>query len=97
VSDLSPADEALLDEAARRLVAARMALPAMMALEMLTPANLVTATMLHGLQPLLGMVLPAARVAQVAQLLERRETIPDFVRRIDAAEEQRRRAAATPR
>jgi hypothetical protein len=95
VSELSAEDRALLDEAARRLVEARVALPAMMFLESLTPANLIMATMLNGLLPMLGLVLPAAKLQRVALLLERRESIPDFVRLIDGHEEARRRAGAT--
>jgi hypothetical protein len=94
VSELSPADGALLDEAARRVVELRMAVPAMMFLESMAPMNLVTANMLHLLTPVLGLALAPGMLERVAMLLERRETIPDFVRRIDAAEEARRRAAA---
>jgi hypothetical protein len=94
VSEVSAEDRALLEEAARRLVEARMALPAMMFLETLTPMNFVAATMLHGLAPMLGLVLPAPKVERVARLLERRETLPEFVQMIDAREEARRRAGA---
>jgi hypothetical protein len=96
VSDFSAEDRAFLDEAARRLVQARVALPALMFLECLAPMNLVTATLLHGLSPVLGVALPAARVERLARLLERRDAIPEFVRVLDAAEEARRRAAAAP-
>ena len=94
MSEVSAEDRALLEEAARRLVEARMALPAMMFLESLTPMNFVAATMLHGLSPMLGLLLPAPKVERVARLLERRDTIPEFVRLIDAREEARRRAGA---
>jgi hypothetical protein len=97
VTELSPEDEALLDEAARRVAGSRLAVPAMMFLETLTPMNFVTATMLQALTPVLGIALPVTLLARVARLLERRETIPEFVRRIDAAEESRRRAAAAAR
>ncbi len=85
-----------MDDAARRLVAARVAVPAMMFLECLAPMNLVSATLLHGLSPILGVALPAARIDQLARLLERRDAIPEFIRILDAAEEARRRAAAAP-
>ena len=97
MTELAAEDEALLDEAARRIVHARMAVPAMMFLESIAPMNLVTASMLHALTPAVGIALSPALLERVAHLLERRETIPDFVRRIDAAEEARRRAAATSR
>ena len=94
MSELSSADGALLDEAARRVAESRLAVPAMMFLESIAPMNLVTANMLHLLTPVLGIALSPALLERVARLLERRETIPDFVRRIDAAEDARRRAAA---
>ena len=95
MSEVSAEDRALLEEAAQRLVEARVALPAMMFLETITPMNFVAATMLHGLTPLLGLALPAPKLARIARLLEQRETIPEFVRLIDAREEARRRAGAT--
>jgi hypothetical protein len=53
--------------------------------------------MLHLLTPVLGMALSPGLLQRVALLLERRESIPELVRRIDAAEEARRSAAAAPR
>ena len=96
MTDVSAEDRALLDEAARRIVAARMALPAMMFLESIAPMNLVTASMLHVLTPVLGIALSPGLLARVARLLERRETIPEFVLLLDAAEEARRRQPALP-
>ena len=90
----SAAEQALIDEAARRVVAARMAVPAMMFLETLAPMNLVTASMLHALTPVLGIALPADKLAALAQLLERRESIPALVTAIDAAEDARRRGVS---
>ena len=91
------ADErSLIDDAARRVVAARLAVPAMMFLETLAPMNLVTASMLHGLTPLFGIALPAARLEALARLLERRESIPALVSAIDAAEDARRRGPPPP-
>src|SRR6188474_3765666 len=66
VASFSAAEQALLDDAARRIVGARMAVPAMMFLETLAPMNLVTASMLHALQPLLGIALPADKLAAIA-------------------------------
>jgi hypothetical protein len=92
----SAAEQALMADAARRVVAARMAVPAMMFLETLAPMNLVTASMLHALQPLLGIMLPADKLSAVATLLERREAIPAFVAAIDVAEDARRRGLPPP-
>jgi hypothetical protein len=96
VTEVSPDDRALLEEAARRVAAARMALPAMMYLESIAPKNQVTATMLHMLTPVLGIAVSPGVLARVAHLLERRETIPEFVRLLDAAKEARRRQPALP-
>jgi len=96
VASFSAAEQALLDDAARRIVGARMAVPAMMFLETLAPMNLVTASMLHALQPLLGIALPADKLAAIATLLERRESIPALVSAIDAAEHVRRRGPRQP-
>src|SRR6185436_10258839 len=92
----SAAEQALMADAARRVVAARMAVPAMMFLETLAPMNLVTASMLHALQPLLGIALPADKLAAIATLLERRESIPALVSAIDAAEHARPRGPRQP-
>ena len=89
-------ERALIDDTAARVVRARMAVPAMMLLETLTPMNFVTASMLHTLTPVLGIALPAARLAAVARLLERREAIPALVAAIDAAEDARRRGPPQP-
>jgi hypothetical protein len=96
MNPLSDEERSLMDETARRLVAARVAVPALMFLECLAPMNLVTATLLHGLTPILGVALPAARVERLARLLERRDAIPEFIRVLDDAEEARRRAASAP-
>ena len=91
-----PDERALIDDTAARVVRARMAVPAMVFLETLTPMNFVTASMLHVLTPVLGVALPAARLAAVARLLERREAIPALVAAIDAAEDARRRGPSPP-
>jgi hypothetical protein len=88
---LSTQEHALLEEAARSIVARRLAVPAMMLLETVTPMNLVTASMLHLVSPVWRAALPASRVEEIAKLLERREAIPEFIRLIDAAEDSRRR------
>ena len=80
-----------MEEAAASIVKRRLAVPAMMLLETLTPMNTVSASMLHVLSPVWRAALPASRIGEVAKLLERREAIPEFVKVIDAAEEARRK------
>jgi hypothetical protein len=86
-----------MEEAAEAVVKRRLAVPAMMFLETVSPMNTVTSSMLHMIAPIWGMALPAARLNQVAKMLERRETIPEFIRVIDAAEEVRRTAEKAER
>jgi len=80
----------LMDEAAASIVKRRLAVPAMMLLETMTPMNIVSASMLHVLSPVWRAALPASRIEDIAKLLERREAIPEFVKVIDAAEEAQR-------
>lgn len=86
------ADErALLRQAAEAVVRRRLAVPAMMLLETVTPMNVVTSSMLTMLSPVWRAALPASRIDQVATLLERRDALPALVALIDELEEQRRR------
>jgi len=94
VTELSGQERTLLEEAARTIVERRLAVPAMMLLETVSPMNLVTASMLHVVSPVWRAGIPASRIDEIARLLERRDTIPELIRLIDAAEEARRRAAA---
>ncbi|MGQ0553638.1 MAG: hypothetical protein ACT4PU_10505 [Planctomycetota bacterium] len=91
MSSFSEAERALMADAAARIVRLRLTVPAAMFLESLAPVNLLTASMLHTLNPVLGIALPPARLEVLASLLERREAIPEFVRELDAAEESWRR------
>ena len=94
MTELSGQERTLLEEAARTIVERRLAVPAMMLLETVSPMNLVTASMLHVVSPVWRAGIPASRIDEIARLLERRDTIPEFIRLIDAAEDARRRAAA---
>ncbi len=80
-----------MEEAADAVVKRRLAVPAMMFLETVSPMNTVTASMLHMITPIWGLALPAERLKQVATMLERRDTIPELIRVIDEREERRRR------
>ena len=81
----------LMREAAEAVVARRLAMPVMMALETLVPMNVVSASMLAVLAPAWKVALPASRIDAVARLLERREALPEFVRLLDELESARRR------
>ena len=81
----------LMREAAQAVVARRLAVPVMMALETLVPMNVLTASMLDVLAPAWKAALPASRIDAVARLLERRDALPEFVRLLDELESARRR------
>lgn len=89
--ELSADDRALLQDTAARIVGARMAVPAMMFLETVSPMNYVSSAMLRVMSPAWRTFVPASRIDQVAKLLERRDAIPTFIRMIDEAEDDRRR------
>lgn len=97
MNEISEDDRALMEEAAAAVVKRRLAVPAMMFLETVSPMNTLSSSMLHMIAPIWGIALPAARLTQVAQMLERRDTIPQLIRIIDEAEEERRLEEAAQR
>ena len=90
MSTFTDAERTLMQQAADGLVKRRCAVPAMLFLETVSPMNMVSASMLHMLSPLWRSVLPASRIDQLAALLERRESVPEFISIIDQTEETRR-------
>ena len=91
MSALSPQDRALLEQTAERIVRARMAVPAMMMLEMVQPMNFVSASMLRVVSPTWRALVGESRIEQLAQILERRESLPEFLEIIDRCEDGHRR------
>jgi hypothetical protein len=91
--DLSDDDRLLLEQTAERIVHARMAVPAMMFFETMAPMNMVSSSMLRIMSPAWQTIIGSSRIDQVAELLERREIIPEFIRIIDTAEDARAHAA----
>lgn len=96
MSELAPDELALLDEVADAVVRRRLAVPAMMFLETMAPMNVVGSSLLHVAAPIWRVVLPASRIETLARLLERRQAVPELVRRIDEREERWRRERAEP-
>ena len=92
MTDFTDSERELLRQTAEAVVRHRMAAPAMMLLDTMTPMNVVTASMLHMLSPLWRVALPASRIDAVAALLERRSALPELARAIDEAEERRKAA-----
>jgi hypothetical protein len=90
VTERTDADRELLDEAAAAIVRRGLGVPAMMFLEMASPMNVVTSSMLHMLTPVWNAALPGKRLDRMAELLEDRGTIPELIAAIDTAEDKRR-------
>lgn len=96
MSAFSDEDVALMERTAQALVQRRLAVPALMFLETVSPMNMVSASMLQLMSPAWRAVLPGSRIDGLAALLERRDALPELMRRIEAAEQARRDGADDP-
>jgi hypothetical protein len=76
---LAPEDLALLDKLARLVVSRGMAAPALLFLESVGPLNFLGSQVLHGLKPFLELVSDPKDVERLALVLERRESVEQFV------------------
>lgn len=85
----TPEDEALLDRISEATVRWGMAVPAIFLLESSKPLNFVGSQFLHFLSPMVNSVLNARDLDRLALLLERRDTVEELIRRIEAAEARR--------
>lgn len=77
-------DLALLERVAAAVVQRGMATPATLFLESVGPMNFLGSQALHFLTPILELAFSTKEVAQVAHLLEHRETIPRLISLIEA-------------
>ncbi len=77
-------DLALLERIADAIVARRMAAPATLFLESMGPMNFLGSQALHFLAPVVECVLTGTEIAQVARLLERRDSIHRLTALIEA-------------
>ena len=82
----TPEDEALLDRLAGATVRWGMSVPAIFLLESSKPLSFVGSQFLHFLSPIVHTVLDAEELDRLAVLLERRDTVEDLIRRIEAAD-----------
>ncbi len=93
---LPPADQALLERVAARVVASRLESPAILALESAKPVSLLAGQAMIFFEPLLQVLLPGPEVRRFAKLLERRETLEQLAvlieTRAEAARDERRSA-----
>lgn len=85
----TPEDDALLDRISNAAVRWGMAVPAIFLLESSKPLNFVGSQFLHFLSPMVNSVLNAQDLDRLALLLERRDTVEELIRRIEAAEARR--------
>jgi hypothetical protein len=76
-------DVALLERVADAVVKRGMAAPATVFLESLGPMNFLGSQALHFLTPILEFAFDSREVEQVAQLLERRDTITRLIALIE--------------
>ena len=98
---LSPADLALLERLATRVVELRLEVPAILALETGRPLSLVASQAMIFFEPIAQALAPGEGWRRVAKLVERREAVEALARlietRADAAHAERRAAAAARR
>ena len=79
----SPEDDQLLETLAEAVVRRGMAEPAILFLESVGPMNFLGSQAMHFFSPLLDLVSSAKEYERLAILLERRETIPQLISRIE--------------
>jgi hypothetical protein len=79
---LAPADIALLDKLASLVVARGMADPALLFLASVGPLNFLGSQVLYGLKPFLELISDAKEVERLAHVLERRDSIDQFIQLI---------------
>lgn len=77
-------DLALLERIAEAIVARRMAAPATLFLESLGPMNFLGSQALHFLAPIVDCVFNSSELAQVARLLEQRDSLQRLTALIEA-------------
>jgi hypothetical protein len=98
---LSDEDRALLERVAERVVALRMEVPAILALETGRPLSVLAGQTLHFFEPMVTALLPIRDYRRFATLVERRETLDVLLERIeelaDVAHRERRAAAKARR
>ncbi len=98
---LSPEDAAFLEGMAGWLAERRLATAAILFLESVKPLNFVGSQMMFFFEPVVKAVVAGGSYTRFAELMERRENVEKFLRRIEAAEEaeqeRRRREKAAAR
>src|SRR5499433_2328678 len=91
--DFTIEDLALLERVADTVVKRGMTAPATVFLESIGPMNFLGSQALHFLTPVIDCAFNAKEVEQVAQLLERRDSIPRLITLIEAKSAVKRASA----
>jgi hypothetical protein len=94
---LSIEDAELMERVADVIVKRGMASPATVFLESMGPMNFLGSQALHFFTPIIECAFNVKEVEQVAQLLERRETIPRLISIIEAKSAPRAPQGASAR
>ena len=77
-------DLALLERIAEAIVTRRMTAPALLFLESMGPMNFLGSQALHFLAPIVECVFSSSELAQIARLLERRDSLQRLTALIEA-------------
>ena len=81
--DPSPPQQEIVDRLCREIVRRGLATPALMALEMSRPLNMLSASAMHLLQPIIAVVTDTRSYEQFALFLEHRGSIEYLCKRIE--------------
>lgn len=84
----------IVDRLCREVVKRGLSTPATMALEMSRPLNMLGASAMHMLQPIIATVMNGESAKQFANFLEHRGSIDHLCARIDLFETESRRNSA---
>jgi hypothetical protein len=79
IAQLSEGERLLLEKAAKLIVQRNMTAPALLFLESLGPLHFLGSQIAHGLKPFLDMVCNPIEIERLAVLLERRDSIDQFI------------------
>ena len=85
-AELSPAEKAVCQKIAKKIVRWDATIPAIVALEIHRPLSFVASQALHMLTPFVSMFLDATELTVLAKMLERRNTIEEIIVAIEQAD-----------
>ncbi|MBI5778180.1 MAG: hypothetical protein HZA49_01825 [Planctomycetes bacterium] len=86
----SEEETALLNKVADAVVKRRLAAPALMFLESVRPLNFLSSQAMVFFQPIVSLAISTKEVELLAQILERRKSIPFLIELIEKREDEQR-------